>query len=193
VSLAFLALLETLGPLERAVYVLADVFDYSHAEVGAILGRTPEACRQTLKRAREHVASLKRTGAPPERHRELLASFFSACLRGDVDGLARLLADDVESRGDGGGYVNAAPKPLFGARAVSRLFIGIAKQAPPDFAVRIEAVNGQPSALLIAGGVLLGVMQIQVAGDRIARIDNVLNPRKLARVAKAFGLRTAPA
>jgi RNA polymerase sigma-70 factor, ECF subfamily len=191
VSFAFLSLLETLGPLERAIYILADVFDYSHAEVGAILARTPEACRQGLKRARAHLAQLKRMNAPPQRHRELLGSFLTACHSGDIDALTRLLADDVELRGDGGGHANAVAKPLVGVRAVSRLFMGFTKQAPPDFHVRIETVNGQPSALLCAGDVLLGVMQIQVAGGRIARIDNALNPYKLARVAAAFGLRTA--
>jgi RNA polymerase sigma-70 factor (ECF subfamily) len=190
VSFAFLSLMETLSPLERAVYILADVFDYSHAEVGTILHRSPEACRQTLKRAREHVAALKCMTVPDERHRQLLVSFVSACRSGDVDELTRLLADDVESRADGGGYVNAVTKPLIGVRPVSRLFAGLAKQLPPDLQMRLQTVNGRPSALLIAGGFLASVVQIQVAGDRIARIDNVLNPNKLARVAAALGLRT---
>jgi RNA polymerase sigma-70 factor (ECF subfamily) len=191
VSLAFLSLLETLGPLERAVYVLADVFDYSHAEVATILHRTPQACRQALHRARQSLAQGRRTSRPGPRHRELLASFISATQRGDLEGLTQLLADGVESRADGGGHVNAVAKPMTGVRAVSRLYAGLSKQIPRDLDVRIEQVNGWPSALMSVHGVLLSVLQIQVEGDRIVRIDNVLNPYKLARVARAFGLRTA--
>lgn len=188
VSLAFLAILETLSPLERAVYLLADVFDYSHAEIGAMLDRTPEACRQVLRRARQRLTEAKRPRASAERHRQLLASFLRACRRGDIDELTRLLADDVVSRGDGGGYVTAANRPVHGVRAVSRLFGGLSKFTPPGLEVRLETVNGWPAALLILRGQLLSVLQVRTAGDRIDRIDNVLNPRKLRRVAAAFGL-----
>lgn len=192
VSFAFMALLEALSPLERAVYLLAEVFDYPHAEIGEMLQRSPQACRQALRRAKQSLDARKRANASGQRHRELLVSFLTACGAGDVDGLARLLADDVESRGDGGGYVNAATKPLVGVRPVSRLFGSLAKQMPPDLQVRLEDVNGWPSALLSAGVVLLAVVQIQVVDERIARIDNVMNPEKLARVARDFGYRTSP-
>ena len=190
VSLAFLSLLQTLSPLERAVYVLADVFDYSHAEVAAMLERTPEACRQALRRARKRLAAGKRDAAPAQKHRALLESFIAACRSGDLDGLAKLLAEDVESRADGGGFVSAAAKPVVGVRAVSRLYAGLSNQIPANLAVRIENVNGGPTALLSSGGVLLSVLQIQVQGERIVRIDNVINPQKIARVAKAFGMGT---
>lgn len=193
ISFAFLSLLETLGPLERAVYLLAEVFDHSHAEIATIIGRTPEACRQVLHRAKRSLASRKRSNASEARHRELLASFLMATRRGDVDCLARLLADDVESRADGGGFVNAATKPVVGVRAVSRLYAGLAGLVPQDLAMRIERVNGSPAALLSSGGVLLSVLQVQVQDDRISRIDNVINPRKLKRLASAFGLRTSVA
>lgn len=192
ISLAFVSLLETLSPLERAVFVLVEVFDHSHAEVAAMLDRTPQACRQALHRARQSLAAHKRMAAPAERHRALLLSFVAAVRRGDVDELARMLAEDVESRADGGGFVRAAARPVVGVRAVSRLFAGLSKQVPPDLAVRIETVNGWPAALLSSGGVLWSVVQLRAdEGDRIQRIDNVINPRKLARVAAAFGLRTA--
>jgi RNA polymerase sigma-70 factor, ECF subfamily len=191
VSFAFMALLETLSPLERAVYLLAEVFDYPHAEIGAMLQRSPQACRQALRRAKLSLEARTRSNASEQRHRELLVSFVTAVGQGDVDALARLLADDVESRGDGGGYVNAATKPVVGVRAVSRLFAGLAKQIPADLEVRLETVNGWPSALLSAGGVLLAVFQVQVVDDRIARIDNVMNPYKIARVAATYGYRTA--
>lgn len=190
-SLAFLSLLETLSPLERAVYLLGDVFDYSHAEVAAIVQRSPEACRQTLGRARKHLAALKWMRAPEARHRELLASFIVATRSGDIAALERLLANDVESRADGGGHVQAATKPVVGVRAVSRLFAGLSRQLPPELQVRVETLNGWPTALLSLDGVLWSALQIQVTDGLIARIDNVINPRKLARLAKALGLHTA--
>jgi RNA polymerase sigma-70 factor, ECF subfamily len=190
ISLAFLSLLDTLGPLERAVFVLAEVFDYPHAEVAAIVGRTPEACRKALSRAKQNLAAGKPAAASADRHRELLLSFIDAVRRGHVDELARLLADDVESRADGGGYVTAATKPVVGVRAVSRLYVGLSSQIPPDLVVRVETVNGGPAALLSVGDVLLSVMQVSLAGDRIRRIDNVMNPHKLARIAAARGMKT---
>jgi RNA polymerase sigma-70 factor (ECF subfamily) len=189
-SLAFLSLLETLSPLERAVYLLVDVFDYSHAEVAAIVQRSPEACRQTLRRARDHLAALKRMSAPEERHRELLTSFIVATRSGDTAALERLLAADVESRADGGGHVHAATKPVIGVRAVSRLFAGLSRQLPPELHVRVETLNGWPTALMSVEGVLWSALQIQVSDGLIARIDSVINPHKLARLARAFGLHT---
>lgn len=190
VSLAFLAVLDTLTPLERAVYLLADVFDYSHAEIGAMLERTPEACRQVLRRARQAMDQPKRAPASAERHRELLGGFLAACRSGDLDALTRLLADDVVSRADGGGRVTAANRPVEGLRAVSRLFAGLAKQVPAGLSGRMAMVNGWPAGLLTLGDVLVSVVQVRSWGDRIERIDNVLAPAKLARVAQAHGLRT---
>jgi RNA polymerase sigma-70 factor, ECF subfamily len=189
VSLAFMSLLETLSPLERAVYLLAEIFDYSHAEISGILRRSPEACRQALRRSKQSLAARKRANASARRHEELLVSFMAAWRRGDVADLARMLADDVESRADGGGLVTAATKPVTGVRAVSRLYAALAKQIPRELQVRIETVNGWPSALLDMGDSLVGVFQIQVRDDRIVRIDNVVNPHKLARVAAGFGYR----
>lgn len=192
VSLAFLSLLETLSPLERAVYLLAEVFDYPHAEVAAILGRSEEACRQVLRRARQSIeAGRRRASASAERHRHLLVSFLAACRGGEVDALASLLADDVVARADGGGQATSANRPVVGVRAVSRLYAALGRRAGPDVHIRIEPVNGWPAALLVSGGVLFSVLQVRTSGERIERIDNVLNPDKLARVAAAFGLRVA--
>ena len=188
--MAFLSLLQTLGPLERAVFVLAEVFDYPHAEVARIVRRSPEACRKALSRAKQNLAVRKASSGSTDRHRELLLSFIAAVRRGHLGELAQLLADDVESRADGGGHVNAATKPVVGARAVSRLYAGLSPQVPADLSVRMETINGWPAALLIVGDTLLSVIQVRVSADRIQRIDNVLNPRKLARVATARGLKT---
>jgi RNA polymerase sigma-70 factor, ECF subfamily len=190
VSFAFLSVLDTLGPLERAVFLLAEIFDYPHAEVAAIVGRSVESCRKALSRAKQNLADRKPAPASVEEHRELLVSFITAVRRGHIDELAQLLADDVESRADGGGHVNAAAKPVIGARAVSRLYAGLSKQIPPGLSVRVETLNGLPTALLGVGDVLLSAMQVRVAGGKIQRIDNVLNPEKLARVAAARGMKT---
>ena len=192
ISLAFLSLLQSLSPLERAVYVLAEVFDYSHAEVAEVIGRTPAACRQALRRAKQSLAAGRRDAAPAERHRELLGSFIAACRSGDIDNLTRLLAEDVVSRADGGGQVKATNRPVVGVRAVSRLYVGLRKVLPRDLVIRIETVNGWPTALMSSGGFLVSTLQIRVQGERIVRIDNVVNPAKLARVAKALGMRTVP-
>ncbi len=97
-----------------------------------ILKRSPDACRQVLRRARRHLDVLKGMSESAEQHRELLARFLTAMREGDIAGLARLFAEDVESRADGGGYVRAATKPVVGVRAVSRLFVGFSKDLPPD-------------------------------------------------------------
>ena len=191
VSLAFLVLLESLSPLERAVYLLAEVFDHSHAEVAAIVNRTPQACRQALRRARLALDPPKPPPAPAEKHRELLATFLAACRRGDIEALTQLLAGDVVSRADGGGFTTAATRPVTGVRAVSRLFTGLSRQMPADLQVQIEDVNGWPAAVMSLGGVVVSVLQLRASEGGIHTIDNVLNPVKLQRVAAALGLKTA--
>jgi RNA polymerase sigma-70 factor (ECF subfamily) len=190
-SFAFMSLLERLSPVERAVYLLVEVLDHSHAEAGAILQRSADSCRQALSRAKQALAEGKRANAPPQRHHEMLVAFLLACQKGDADGIAQLLADDVESRADGGGYVTAATKPVVGVRAVSRLFAGLSSLLPPDLQAQPAVVNGWPTALLSSQGVLLAALQIHVVDGRIARIDDVLSPPKLARLAAARGLRTS--
>lgn len=191
VSLAFLAVLQTLSPIERAVYLLTEIFDYSHTEAGDLLGRAPAACRQALHRARTALAAGVRGEPPSASHHTLLASFLMATRSGDLDGLARMLADDVESRADGGGYVTAATKPVHGLRAVSRLYAGLAAQIPQSVRARIVDLHGWPTALLFQDEVLLAALQIQATHDRIQRIDNVMNPEKLLRLARSLGLKTS--
>jgi RNA polymerase sigma-70 factor (ECF subfamily) len=190
VSLAFIAVLQALSPLERAVYLLSEIFDYRHADVAAIVDRTPQACRQALHRARQSVAAADRGDPPSEHHKVLLASFIRACRQGDLDQLTQLLADDVESRADGGGYVTAATKPVVGVRAVARLFAGFGPLIPNGLSVRILLV-GRATALMTDGETLLSVLQVCVRGVQICRIDNVISPEKLDRLAGSLGLKTS--
>lgn len=191
ISLAFMALLDALTPLERAVYLLHEVFDYSHAEVAAIVGRNETACRQIHRRARKALHARKPAAASPERHRELLDAFLAACQRGDLDGLTKLLTDEVVARSDGGGKATAANRLVIGARAVARLYCGVWRNADNSARVQVRAINGWPALVVYAGDVLHSVIQIHSDGERINEVDAVLNPDKLARVAEALGLRVA--
>lgn len=188
ISLAFLAVLDSLTPLERAVYLLHEVFDYSHNEVADILGRTPAACRQVYHRARKSLKSRRPASGTPDRNRELLQSFISACSQGDVSGLTRLLADDVVSRADGGGKVTAASRAVQGARAVARLFYGFYRQATADTHFRMHDINGWPALLVCSGNVLRAVIQVQSDGHHIQEIHTVLNPDKLRPLAASLGM-----
>jgi len=181
ISLAFLVLLESLTPLERAAYLLSEVFDYSHAEVARIVGRDEAACRQLLHRARERVVAQRPRFAPSrDRHRELLAGFATACAMGDLAGLERLLADDVTSYGDGGGKVHAAKRPVIGAAKVARLYCGLFKKAPANASVEIAEINGLPAIVVRIDGTVVGIVDIETDGVRILSVRSVANPDKLA-------------
>jgi RNA polymerase sigma-70 factor (TIGR02957 family) len=181
VEYALLTTLERLAPTERAVFLLYEVLDYDHNEIAEMLDITAAASRQQLHRARERVAEKKRRFAPSlDEQRRLLAGFLAALRDGDVDSLRRLLTSDVVAISDGGGKVTAARNPIQGFDAVSRFFLGIARKAPPDASVMIEEVNGAPAVVIRLSGVLYNVISPQWDGDRIAEIDSVLNPEKLA-------------
>lgn len=185
ISVAFLLLLETLSPLERAVYLLHEVFDYRHAEVAEIVARDEATCRQLLHRAREAVKARRPRFRPSrEAHQRLLGGFLGAIASGDVAGLRALLADDARSVSDGGGKVQAARRVVEGADAVARLLIGLARKVDPAGAFSLEPieVNGWPAVLLRQGGRPFEVMTIDTDGERILGVYMQLNPDKLARL-----------
>jgi RNA polymerase sigma-70 factor (ECF subfamily) len=184
ISLAFLVLLESLSPVERAVYLLHEVFGYSHAEVAEMVGKEEATCRQILHRAREHIHARRPRFAPSKQaHEQLVAGFISACVSGDLDGLQRLLAEDVTSWADGGGRVRgAALKPVRGASAVARLFLGLMKKAPTGVTPELADVNGWPALVLRLNGTVFDVMSFETDGERIHAIRSVLNPEKLTRI-----------
>ena len=180
ISLAFLAILERLSPLERAAYVLAEAFDFDHAEIAAVLDRAEPAVRQLLHRAREHVrAGRPRFHAAAADHERMLGAFMTACAAGDVDGLARLLAGDVVAVSDGGGKARAALRPIVGADRVARFLVATARKAPPDLAVARRELNGAPALVLSLGGRPFLVLQIETDGERVRSVAMVLNPDKL--------------
>lgn len=183
ISLAFLVMLETLSPLERAAFLLAEVFDCSHAEVGRILERDEAACRKLVSRAKAHVLERKPRFAPSrEAHERVLAGFLMTCATGDVAGLSRMLAADVTAWNDGGGRVHAALKPVHGPDRVARFVLGVLKKGSRDLGATIADVNGWPCIVLRDGDRVVSITDVETDGERIFAIRSVLNPDKLRRV-----------
>lgn len=185
VSMAALLLLERLSPLERAVFVLREVFGFGFPEVASAVGRSEAACRQLAVRARRHMdAGRPRFEADRKEREELAARFFDALREGDVDGLQELLAADVHLVGDGGGKAPLWPGGIFGADKVTRLLAAI---VPPFRRIGVELepheVNGQPGAIFRdRGGKVLNTWTLEVLDGRIQTIRTVLNPDKLGHV-----------
>jgi RNA polymerase sigma-70 factor (ECF subfamily) len=188
-SFALLLALERLSPLERAAFLLHDVFDASFADVAATLERSEAACRQLASRARKAVRDERPSPpAPAEQHQRLLAAFATAVANGDVAGLKAVLRDDALALTDGGGVKTAARNPIRGADRVARLFVGLhAKTAARGaaFEVQVGAINGAPGLLLRIDGLLDSALVIGPDEDRIAAIYLVRNPAKLAAFAGA--------
>jgi len=186
VSMALLVVLETLTPLERAVFVLGEVFGYTHSEIAEILGRRPAAIRQLAHRAREHVhARRPRYQADPGLRRQVTERFVAAVSGGDLPTLLHLLAPEVTLWADGGGKAPAAGlRPVHGRDKVARLLASGASRAPQGLGVRYRQVNGDPAALLFAGDAPFAVIVLDLTpdGDQVSGIYTVTNPDKLSRV-----------
>jgi RNA polymerase sigma-70 factor, ECF subfamily len=183
IQFGFLVLLERLDPRERAVFLLHQVFDYSHAEIGEIIGISEAASRQALHRAKKHVAANRpRFEASREAHERLLQAFVAAASRGDVDALASVMAEDVVLHGDHGERVRGAIlRPIVGRDKVARFFASQIAKLPPSHApdVEITDVNGWPALVGRRGGAVTFVINIETDGAKIATIRSVLNPQKL--------------
>ena len=182
-STAFLLLLETLTPKERAVFLLHDVFAYEFADVAGIVGESETYCRQIARRARAHVEERRpRFTVSPDHQRRLTERFVRACEEGDLPGLVACLAADVTIWADGGGKVNAARQPVIGRDKVARFLLGIMKQAPSGTIVRPDLVNGGPGYFTFIDGHLSNVVTLELYGDHIQAIYVVLNPDKLSHL-----------
>lgn len=182
ISLAFLVLLESLTPLERAVHLLHDVFDYRHEEIANIIGRDAATCRKILERARKDIVARRPRYAPSrEAHREMVVRFATAVATGDVAALESLLAADAVSIGDGGGKALAARKPIEGRDAVIKLYANLTKFFDATTTTEVREVNGWPAIVMHHGGRIMGVVQLETDGESIFAIRSTLNPDKLAR------------
>jgi RNA polymerase sigma-70 factor (TIGR02957 family) len=182
VSIAMLTVLETLGPAERAVFVLREVFDAPYDEIAEAVGKSPAAVRQIAHRARDHVAARRpRMQVDRAEQQAAVERFLAALQTGDVQGLLDVLAPDVVVVSDGGGVVAAARRPIEGAEAVARLLAKLAQVAPR---ARVDTVwlNGAPAARIDAAGELNTAVTFVVEDGRITRIYAIRNPHKLARL-----------
>jgi RNA polymerase sigma-70 factor (ECF subfamily) len=185
-STAFLYVLERLSPTERAAFVLREAFDYPYERIAEVIGRTPDNCRQLVTRARARLGDDRpRFEASIERRDALAERFFAACREGDLDGLEKLLADDVVFHGDGGGKIPALAHPATGATRVARFILGLVRQiAAQGIALEPTLVNGEPGAIArAADGNVAAVLSLHIVDDHIAGVYNVLNPDKLGHVA----------
>jgi RNA polymerase sigma-70 factor (ECF subfamily) len=149
-SLAFLLLLERLSPIERAVFLLRQVFDYDYAEIAAIVGKSAENCRQILHRAQRHLpARPTHTSAPHTKPQQVFTQFFQACMNGEMEGLLQVLSDEIVLHADGGGKVRTARHPLYGPDRVARYLLGLQQNVfqAIKVAIRPTLINGQPGLI----------------------------------------------
>ncbi len=183
VTMAFLVLLETLTPSERAAFLLREVFDSDYSEVANVLETTPAAARQLVHRAKMRIAEGRpRFDVPPHRQQEIVERFFQAIQKGDLAPLQEYLAADVLFTADGGGKVAAARRPVYGAEAVGKLMIGFWRQAataPDKWTVELSNINGEPALVVHFEGTLETVFVCSTDEDQITAIRAIRNPDKL--------------
>ncbi len=184
VSMAMLLVLETLGPTERAVFVLREAFGFSHAEIAETVGKTEASVRQIAHRAREHVQARRKRFAPARDTADAVAaSFFRAATTGDVASLLDMLAPDVVMLSDGGGVVNTARRPVVGADHVARFVVGIVAKQPPGLAYEFASLNGVPAVVARrADGSVDTVVMVEADGETVTGLYMVRNPAKLATI-----------
>src|SRR3989454_4715818 len=184
ISLAFLVLLEQLQPIERAVFLLREVFEYDYAEIASFLGKSEVACRQWFSRAKKHLADHRpRVPTSPETHRQMLTGFLQAAQAGEMTALMNLLAEDVTLWVDSGGNVKgAATRPIAGRDAVARFSLGTRRFLPEGARVELATVNCQLALIFRARDRPYLVLAIEVEAQRIQTVRVMVNPEKLARV-----------
>ena len=187
-SLAFLRLLESLSPPERAVFLLHEVFDYPFSEIGAMLEKSPANCRQIFHRARQALQDGRTRFEPePQRQRQLVLSFLSASQAGDMKALTSLLAQDTISWSDGGGKVRTNLKPIHGQEAVARFWCFWLSQARANqrpLTLTVAELNGSPAILCWEEDNLIVIISLTLSAEGIQEISALLNPEKLAYLQK---------
>ena len=184
VSMAMLVVLETLSPDERAVFVLREVFGFSHDEIASAIGKSSASVRQLAHRAREHVQARRKRFEPvdPKLSMELTTQFFATAATGDVDALIALLAPDVTWTADSAGKVSAARRPIVGADKVARLILGLLRFAGEEGRVEPAFYNGAPALVLYLGDSLEGVISVELTDGKISHFYAMRNPEKLGGV-----------
>ncbi|HEY9370283.1 RNA polymerase sigma-70 factor [Streptomyces sp.] len=182
VSTALLVVLESLSPVERAVFVLREVFGYSHAEIAGILDRSEATVRQTAHRAREHVQARRpRYDTDQEQRQAVTERFLAACTGGDLNAMMELLAPDVTAWADGGGKVTAARRPLHGTDPVARWMLGVlAKPELHGMTLETALVNGEQGVLFVMGAHPIGALTYDLNDGLMQNLRFQVNPDKLS-------------
>ena len=181
--MAFLVLLESLNPVERAVFLLREVFDYDYGEISRIVERSEDNCHQIARRAQQSVAARRpRFEQSPEQKERLTERFVEACMSGDMQGLVGLLSEEVTLWSDGGGKVAAAPYPIHGPERVARFLLGVLRTVPPGFSARPVRINGGPGVVGYVDGHPTSVVALDVADGRLRGVRIVVNPEKLQTI-----------
>lgn len=181
-SIAFLVVLERLSPIQRAVFLLRDIFGYEYPDIAQIVGKSMSNCRQILARARTDLrARAPRFHVTPEDREALARRFFAACNDGDLAGLEEVLADDVRFHADGGGRTPAVQRPVYGRSRVARFLLGLLRRAEKSGQrVTPTPVNGQPGAIVAdRHGRPVAVFALHITDGAVSAIHNVMNPGKL--------------
>lgn len=185
-SIAFLTMLQSLAPIERAAFILHEVFDFDYDEVARIVGKTAVNCRQIVNRARKSIGGgTSRFEASPDEVRKIVERFIRATQSGDLTSLLELLSPDVTLSADGGsrgvhyGAIRTLRHPLRGARTVAQFLVAARAQVPPTFRNEIREVNLAPSIVTYAGDKLFGVVSFDVAEHRIRNLFILADPDKL--------------
>jgi RNA polymerase sigma-70 factor (ECF subfamily) len=179
-GMAFLFMLETLGPVERAVFLLREAFDYDYAEIAQIVGKSEAACRQMVSRAKNRFAQREPVKtAPSPKAEKIVKRFMNACATGSVSDLLAVLTDDAVLYADGGGRVRSVLRPIHSADHISRFFAGIHRRFPGSTPVAISRVNGEIGTVMRRADGHLSVSAFAFEGDRIRAIYTVSNPEKL--------------
>jgi RNA polymerase sigma-70 factor (ECF subfamily) len=201
-SMALLLTLDRLSPLERAAFLLHDVFDFAFSEVATTLGRTEAACRQLATRAREHVRAVRprgtvaapvRSGEIDPKHKQLISAFVVATRSGDLQALTQLLASDVRVVTDGGGKVAAALNVLDGADRAARFLVGATRKGwREDFTLRSAAINGLPGVIVDGPEGPVQTTAFEIEGDVIKALYVVRNPDKLRHLAASAPHESSP-
>jgi RNA polymerase sigma-70 factor (ECF subfamily) len=181
-SLAFLLLLEKLNPLERAIFLLREVFEYEYSEIAAIVEKSEANCRQIFHRAQQHLEKGRtRFSASREQQERITSRFLQASTSGDMQGLLSLLSNDIISMGDSGGKtaLKAGLMPVYGPDKVSRGYLGALRSLPAGVVTQVTEVNGQPALVGYINEKPVGAILLQIEGEQISHLYYVVNPEKL--------------
>ncbi len=188
-STAFLLLLERLAPIDRAILLLHDVFNYTYEEIGAIVGRSTADCRQIAHRARAKLAIERPRFAPSTAQvRQVTQQFIRACTDGDLPALLAVLSEDVTLHSDGGGKVSAARNPILGVAKVARFFLGVRRKNALPPVLEMVKLNGQIAVIEYLGEVPIRVSTFEIENGRIKMIYRVVNPTKLYGIPRRWAL-----